>query len=188
MSEKREEDELDIYKSAGKELEKTLDKQLEARTHLKNRSIDLLKVDILIVSIIITGITASDIELFNIYLVASMSAFIYAMWAFIAVFKPRKYARGISHNVPEQILANSSEIGKEKHYKDLMKAYKRAIEVFNTKYPDEKEKFTAGLYASLAGILYSILGLLRHLSPSYFWGFDVVGILIVFLYVFWAKN
>lgn len=183
-----ESDEKEIYKSTSAELKSTLEKQLEARNNLKQRSVSLLRINILVISVLATGISIESVSLTNLYFLASIFAFLYALWTLTQVFHPTRFGRGINAEAADVVDEKINEIEIEQHYRNLMLDYRNSIKQFRKKYPQEKDRFENGLWASFAGILLSMLGVSKSLFFSYNWAYDIFGVLIILNIVFWGRD
>lgn len=181
-------DEKEIYKSTSTELKATLEKQLEARSNLKQRSVSLLRINILVISVLVTGLSFDSLSLDNLYLLSSIFAFLYTLWTLTLVFHPTKFGRGISAEAADTVDENIDTIDPEQHYRNLMLDYRNSIKQFRKKYPEEKDRFENGLWASFAGILLSISGVGRSLFFEYHWAYDIFGVLIILIIVFWGRD
>lgn len=148
-----------VLRSSNNALRETLQNQLAAHRNLNQRSIDLVKIDLLAASLVVSGVSLAGTAATLPYAGAAIAAFLYSLLAAVRVFRPRHFTRGLGPNEVARVLENVDDgMPRDVHQEQLSMTYRDAVSSNSSEYVTEAVLFDRAVWASIAAVLFAALG------------------------------
>jgi hypothetical protein len=183
-------DEVELFQSAYQEYVNTNERQLDSQEFLNEKSIEVIKVNLLVGSLAASVVTFRPNNIAIPYFVAGSTTLLSSIWFCAKVYSPTaKYDIGISGDQFDQ-MKNSEDL--ESHFEDMAKSYRSMVSDFNSTYKTESDNFQKGLWFSIATLFLYIFGAGSTLFISisnitYSWFIDGIVILGIGLLMMYGK-
>lgn len=145
----------DLFKSSYEEYSNTHERQQETQNLLTEKSVEVIKVNLLVGSIAASVVTLRPESVSMTYFIAGSFTLAASVYFNLKVYSPTTtYDIGIAGSAFDSMRGKSLQ----EHYKTLAKEYSEIVTEFGPKFKKELEEFDKGLWLAGATIFLYIAG------------------------------